>query len=226
MEATFVPPRSAISYLWPHNWHTSSTTRCLPALLRHISVHERRPATANTHTYTFRTISLFCALLVELFVCRFSIFSLSFFIILLPFAKWRQMSELLKAVMVNKNIKQGQRRDYSYGAAYSVGNWVFAKANKAHHIKGDSVEGRGARFKQVPGHPFHSLIFMRIFLSIRFFRLSLLMSICFECSSVANAKVLHTFVRASIINLLSSLAKYLFSFNFAITLTHTWNLRR
>lgn len=47
------------------------------------------------------------------------------------------------------------------------------------------------------------------------------MYICFVCSSEANAKVLHTFVRASIINLLSSLAKYLFSFNFAITHTHT-----
>lgn len=62
---------------------------------------------------------------------------------------------------------------------------------------------------------------MRILLSIRFFRLFLLMYICFVCSSEANAKVLHTFVRASIINLLSSLAKYLFSFNFAITHTHT-----
>lgn len=162
MEATFVPPRSAISYLWPHNWHTSSTTRCLPALPRHMSVHERRPATAasantHTHTHTLRTISLFCALLSELFVCRFYIFSLSFFIILLPFAKWRQMSELLKAVMVNKNSKQWQRAGRGGTAAtvrLTQSETEFLQRPTKHitlKVTASSVGGRGSnRFLAIP----------------------------------------------------------------------------
>lgn len=239
MEATLVPPRSAISYLWPHNWHTSSDAlhaspcRGICQFMNDgqqqqlLQTHSNKQT--HTHTHTLGTISLFCVLLAELFVCRFSIFSLSFFIILLPFAKWRQMSELLKSAMVNKNSKQRMKVGRGRTAAtvrLTQSETEFLQRPTKHITL--KVTAERAMFKQFLDYPFYSLKFMRTRLTTRIFQLSLLMSICFVCSSEAKAKVLHTFVRASIINLLSSLAKCLFSFNFAIkfTPTHTQNSPR
>lgn len=160
MEATFVPPRSAISYLWPHNWHTSSTTRCLPALPRHMSVHERRPATAasaNTHTLTPSELFLYFVRCFLSFLSVIFLYFLSFFIILLPFAKWRQMSELLKAVMVNKNSKQWKRAGRGGTAAtvrLTQSETEFLQRPTKHitlKVTASSVEGRGSnRFLAIP----------------------------------------------------------------------------
>lgn len=132
------------------------------------------------------------------------------------------MSELLKSAMVNKNSKQGLRAGRRRTAAtvrLTQSETEFLQRPTKHITL--KVTAQGAMFKQFPDYPLYSLIFMRTLLSTLFFRLSLLMSICFVCSSEANAKVLHTFVRASIINLLSSSAKCLFSFSFAIKFAHT-----
>lgn len=177
MEATFVPPRSAISYLWPHNWHTSSTTRCLPALPSPAYVSPWAASSngsfckhTHTHSHTLGTISLFCALLAEFFVCRFSIFSLSFFIILLPFAKWRQMSELLKAVMVNKNIRQGQRAGRGGTAAVvrlTQSETEFLQRPTKHitlKVTALRVERRGSnRFPAIPFIVWYLCVFFCLF---------------------------------------------------------------
>lgn len=149
-----MPARPATAYVSP--WATSSNG----SFCKH----------THTYTHTLRTISLFCALLSELFVCRFYIFSLSFFIILLPFAKWRQMSELLKAVMVNKNSKQWQRAGRGGTAAtvrLTQSETEFLQRPTKHitlKVTASSVEGRGSNmFLAIPFIVWYLCVFFFLF---------------------------------------------------------------